>query len=147
MLLAIDPGRDSAWAVFSDGKLTDVGFRLEAGWPPPGYAWPLFDRVVVEDQRVFAKSNPVDMIKLAHDAGERVGVARYEGAVCQYVHPNTWKGGPLKKEIHHPRVLARLTDGELATLTAALGPKPSKAKREAILDAVGIGLWAVGRRA
>lgn len=55
----------------------------------------------------------------------------------------SWKGG-TPKSVNHARTRAQLDDGETKILAAALASCPKRHHKE-ILDAVGIGLWSLGR--
>jgi hypothetical protein len=92
------------------------------------------------------RARPADVIKLATRAGEAAGqYARPYGVEPEYVEPHAWKGS-VDKNTHHARIWAKLKPDEQAIVSAAArGIAPSK--RHNILDAVGIGLFAVGRRA
>lgn len=98
----------------------------------------LFDaaRVVIECPQVYArgKGDPNDLIDLARVVGALETLSRD----CVVVRPRTWKG-TLPKKIHHERVLKELTTEE----RAVLGTK--KKIDHNILDAVGLGLWALKR--
>ena len=60
------------------------------------------------------------------------------------VLPRTWKGN-VPKRIHHPRIRAALSPDERDILQIGLDTAP-KGHHKEILDAVGIGLWALGRK-
>ncbi len=142
-LLAIDPGADAGWARFDTaGQLAACGL----GAPGPGST----SRVIVERPMIYPggrqKARPADVIKLATRAGEAAGqYARAVGVEPEYVEPHAWKGS-VDKNIHHARIWAKLTPIEQEIVSAsARGVAPSK--RHNILDAVGIGLFVVGRRA
>jgi hypothetical protein len=107
-------------------------------------------RVVIERPMIYPggrqKARPADIIALAVRAGEWGGkVAAFTGSVPEYVEPARWKG-QVPKDIHHARILAKLSPEEQAVLTSA-GNGVAPSKRHNIVDAVGIGLFAVGRRA
>jgi hypothetical protein len=141
-VLTIDPGADAGWAWFDNGTLAGCGL----GAP----AQPNADRVIIERPMIYPggrqKARPADVIKLATRAGEAGGLyARSRGVEPEYVEPHAWKGS-VDKNIHHARIWAKLsTDEQAIVSTAARGVAPSK--RHNILDAIGIGLWAIGRRA
>ncbi len=143
VILAIDPGADAGWSLFA-GKIL-VGCGL--GAPPAGD----IGRVVIERPMIYPgarqKARPADIIKLAVRAGEAGGVyGRAHGLEPEYVEPAKWKGGSIDKNIHHPRIWAKLSPDEQAIVSnAARGIAPSK--RHNVLDAIGIGLYAVGRAA
>jgi hypothetical protein len=54
-------------------------------------------------------------------------------------YPVQWKGS-VDKEVHNDRVLKRLTPAEREVI-----PKLPKSKLHNVIDAIGLGLWALGR--
>lgn len=140
MLLAIDPGADSGWALFGSSRLLE---KCGLGRPTE-FA---IAEVVIEKPRIYPgakqKARAEDVITLAVRAGEWGG--RYEHLKVRYVEPHGWKGA-VPKEIHQPRIWAKLDAREKDIVDRACkGMAPSK--RHNVIDAVGIGLWAVGRAA
>lgn len=145
MLLAIDPGTDTGWALFDEGRLIDCGL----GDPSQEicHLWSSTDdEVVIECPRIYPGGrtrNPQDLIKLALKAGEHAGLFRNQHAPVAYVEPAGWKGR-TPKTTQHKRDATKLTAEEKRTLALSLkGLAPSK--KHNVRDAVGIGLWAVGR--
>ncbi len=142
MLLAIDPGADAGWARFSGKSLVGCGLGPPSEGP--------ISRVLIERPAIYPggrqKARPADVIKLAVRAGEAGGqYARTRLIEPEYIEPHAWKGS-VNKEIHHARIWAKLTPAEQAVVSqAARGVAPSK--RHNILDAVGIGLFGIGRKA
>jgi hypothetical protein len=146
MLLAIDPGADMGWARFDHGRLVGCGVGGDLDgldrclWRPT--------RVVLERPMIYPhgrqKARPRDVITLALRAGERAGLygLRYN-VEPEYFEPDEWKGGSISKEAHHPRVWKRLADEEkrVASLAGQLVPEK---KHHNMLDAIGIGLFALG---
>jgi len=57
------------------------------------------------------------------------------------IPPSTWKGR-TPKDLHHPVILASLSDRERTLIPR--GPRSGRYQPDA-LDAVGMALWAVGR--
>ncbi len=141
-LLAIDPGADTGWARFDEKRLTACGLGVPLAAETR--------RVLIERPMIYPggrqKARPADVIKLAVRAGEMGGqYARTAGIEPEYIEPHTWKGS-VSKDIHHARIWAKLTPAEQAIVSdAARGVAPSK--RHNILDAVGIGLFGIGRSA
>jgi hypothetical protein len=141
MLLAIDPGLATGWALLdSGGRLQCCGLNL-----PPDVL-PARCRVIVERPRIYPggrTKNPNDVLSVAINAGEWAGRYQARGFKVEYVEPQKWKGS-VPKEIHHPRIFAKLTPSEQIVLAdAGKGIAPSK--RHNLLDAIGIALWAAGR--
>lgn len=174
ILVAIDPGfakrgQGCAVAVFRDGRLVDSGFeRPERAaplrWPPPASV-----RVVWECPQVDARTrvSVPAIVQLAAVGGTLAGM--YAGANATHaepVSPLAWKGA-VAKPVAHGRMWALLDERErtllggdatLAAIEAAKRAgalsrwsKPGAAYYAAswtmhnVLDAVGIGLWALGR--
>ena len=81
------------------------------------------------------RSDPQSLIELALVAGQLGGPS------AAYVTVNRWKGS-TPKAIQNRRTRERLCDRERAILDAALGASTRDQALE-ILDAVGIGLWAL----
>jgi hypothetical protein len=130
-VLAVDSGKDWAWALVVDDLL--VGCGLKKLPDALGYTNP---RLVVEkphtgQQRATAK----DRITLAIRAGEVAGrLAERFGLEPQYIEPATW-GGSVGKAIKNARVLERLSPSE----------RVLAGKNHNVLDAIGIALFCVGR--
>lgn len=150
MLLAIDPGVDTGWAEFAlTGELRKCGL----GHPRSG-EW--LERIVVESPKLrpYGEKNPNAILTLARTAGYLAG--RAVEAACasvqvEYLTPNDWKGS-TPKDISHARIWARLTDAEKEIADSYFRSAPGRnglapSKRHNVLDAIGIGLFAVGRKA
>lgn len=154
MLLAIDPGEDTGWALFGDDA-TLIACGL--GDPPETPAPSL---VLVETPKARPRDpNPQSLIVLARRAGFWLGVFR--AADASSLTPNDWKGS-TPKDVSHRRIFAALAPSEIQALVrGCVGVSPrlrpinesiadglSKTdKRHNILDAIGIGLHGVGRNA
>jgi hypothetical protein len=142
MLLAIDPGTVTGWALFSSNKLLACGLNDPSAcrWHVPS----AFSKVVIERPKIYPggrTKNPNDVLSVAVNAGEWGGRYKQQGCEVQYVEPSGWKG-QTPKEIQHRRDWARLSAEEQAVVSAAGKTMPAS-KRHNMLDAVGIGLWAV----
>lgn len=138
MLLAIDPGADTGWAYFEKKKLTKCGL----GAPPVVGV----TEVLIEKPTLYprSKARSSDVITLAVRAGECGGAYGSLGVAVEYVEPRTWKG-QVPKDVHHARIWATLAQDERLVVDRAVsGLAPSK--RHNVLDAVGLGLYGVGRR-
>lgn len=134
---AIDPGVQQGWARFSGGCMYACGL----GEPPA-----LIGEVVIElpeyrpsqrDRRV----DPNDLITLAVRVGKLAARAEARGLVVELVRPTRWKGS-VPKRIHHQRIGRALTVEEHAVLN---GVRVADSLRHNVLDAIGIGLWKIGR--
>lgn len=150
-VLAIDPGTDTGYALFdSNGRLYACGL----GDPRSNEKHVVrnLTRVVIERPMVYPggrqQAKPEDIIKLALKAGEWAGVYR-QWADIEFVAPFQWKGS-VPKSIHHERIKAKLSPAELEIVVASFAPRIgipriAPSKQHNIVDAVGLGLFAVGR--
>ena len=140
-VLAIDPAGDAArsgWAYYRDRALAICGI----GWPPYSA-----DVVVVERPQIYPmaqqKGDPNDLISVALFAGRLVqSIARQDTMVIQ-IHPRMWKG-QVPKPVHNRRVIKQLSASERVVYahgTKGIAPK----KVHNVIDAIGIGLWRLGR--
>ncbi len=147
MLLAIDPGADTGWALFDSCR------RLHAcglGDPDPVPMGGL-DRVLIEcpKLRPRGEKNPNAILLVARNAGEWGGKYAECTEKVEYLTPNEWKGS-TPKDISNARTWAKLDDKEKAIVDAAFKAHPGRdgmapSKRHNVLDALGIGLHGVGR--
>ena len=146
MILAIDPGVDSGWAILDTPTRALQGCGL--GSPnPTGRS---FDRIIIEcpKLRPWGEKNPNAILTLARNAGQWGGRLEHLGPV-EFILPNDWKGS-VKKEISHSRLWAKLSSEEKDVVDAAFKAHPGRngmapSKRHNVLDAIGIALWGVGR--
>lgn len=142
----VDPGGpELGWAAWQDGVLVACGLsRTKAK------TWQLravnhravldalgayvTDDVLTECMRVRGgngRGNPQILVELN-------GIAGHVGT--SWVEPGMWKGA-VPKEVHQPRILATLTEAERALVMRVL----PAGKRHNTIDAVGIGLYRLGR--
>lgn len=96
--------------------------------------------LVVEWPRIYmpgkSKGNNADLLYLTCVAG---ALAAWHGEQVRAVHPDAWKG-QVPKTVMAGRIRMRLQPDEVARI------RPCAASLEHnVLDAIGIGLWAVGR--
>jgi len=140
LLIAIDPGNDTGIAVFCKGILTDAWLvapyefiAMAPGYFPHG-------EVIFELPATRGPGSPVDPNDLVAVAVQAGYVARgFEPSALWYVKVGQWKG-QRKKRVDNAYTLRTLSDIELARL-----PKLPKGEMHNVLDAVGIGLWLLGR--
>lgn len=151
-LIAIDPGAHPGYACF---------FRTLQGWMltmarddsmmapgPEGI-------VVVEHPMIYPKrgrrrgdtKDPNAIVKLAFTAGKQAQWAAQRGAPIVTVRPYEWKG-QVDKEVTAHRVQKRLQSspfnlGELSVWDRV--QELPETRRNGVIDAIGIGLYAVGR--
>jgi hypothetical protein len=136
-LLTIDPGTTATGiAIF-----TALGELCRAWLVPDPYCMAQrvsSDEMLIEIPRAYGAGSPVDpndLIKLALLGGYLAGINN--SARRWYIHPQDWKG-QVPKKIDNERTLRQLKDNE----RHILGERPN----HNVVDAVGIGLWALGRR-
>jgi hypothetical protein len=132
ILLAIDPGVHTGWAVFDEVSLLGCG----AGDPPVERA----KSVVIELPQVYP-SHPVppnDLVTLAFMAGRYVARA----AEAFTVFPHQWKGN-LKKDVCAVRVRSHLSAKE-REIVGRCGVTESQMHNT--MDAIGVGLFSRGVR-
>lgn len=174
-MIAIDPGfaargRGCACAHFVDGRLVSVWFarpEAVAGTPAPTRA--NVHRVVWECPQVDKRTrgSVPAIVQLAAVGGTLAGLyAGQLAAVVEPVAPSAWKGS-APKPVAHGRMWIALTPAERtilggdATATAIETAKragakarwardgasyyPSTFAMHNLLDAVGIGMWRLGR--
>lgn len=150
MLLAIDPGTCTGWAGYENGRLMGcgVGEDLHA----QRLATTIAERVVIESPKLrpWGEKNPNAILTLARNAGEWGGkISQACGALVEYVTPNDWKGS-TSKDVAHARIWSALSDEEKALVDRSFAAAKGRnglapSKRHNVLDAIGLGLWAVGR--
>ena len=146
MILAIDPGQDTGWALFNSSE------RLEGcglGEPKTGDHL-CIERILVECPRLRPRGekNPNAILTLARNAGQWGGRLERLGPV-EFILPNEWKGS-APKDVSHARIWAKLDDAEKGIVDDAFRAHPGRngmapSRRHNVLDALGIGLWGVGR--
>lgn len=133
-MISVDPGVNaSGVAYWKNGELKAVYYMR------PSTIW---DSLIIELPQVYmgskSKGNPNDLIRLAFEAGRISGLSVHD---IETVLPRQWKG-TIKKEVMLKRVVSRLTDAELLLLKGLNLPR--SAEHNAV-DAIGIGLWKLGR--
>ena len=138
VLLAIDPGASTGWGVFDKTQLLGCGL----GDPHVERA----ARIVIELPQVYPQQPvpPNDLITLAFLAGRYAGAAMggSVGVAVSTVFPHQWKGN-LPKDLCAIRVRAALTPAERTIVDAIDVPEK---QRHNVMDAIGIGLFTLGRR-
>lgn len=154
-VVSIDPGKKTGWAYFQNGLLIQCGVETNFSMKEFVLYHPFINvslvrasalqnpPVVIEKPVVYPrdKVRPNDLITLAILVGEVKGVAESLGFEVELVTPRVWKG-TVPKKIHNRRVLLELIPEELKLL-----PRRSRAKDydHNMLDAIGLGLWKLGR--
>ena len=157
-VLAVDPGTHSTgWARFEGGTMVAAGVALGGTGAQPARVVATaravelangsptgLDELVVEYPQVHkygsaAKADPDDLLALALVAG--AVLQTYPDARARLVRPAQWKG-QVPKAVMGRRVMEHLTPPERGVVDAvAMAHKPD----HNMLDAIGIGLWHLGR--
>jgi hypothetical protein len=138
-LLAIDPGEDTGLAFFRDTVLIKAwGLHVPADTCLSDLRLRgMVETCIVERPRFYPGKSKVDandLIVLALRAGMLAQAV--QAPTTRFVEPSVWKG-QLPKNVCHNRIRAILTPVELAVLAPV--------KDHNVWDAVGIGLFGVGR--
>jgi len=140
-LLAIDPGNDQGWAVYSAGVLCACGL----GDVPVDYSRPRALVVEIPD-RVNAGVPLASIITLALSAGRQL--ERYGSRVPEEMvftpFPCQWKGN-ADKETTEALVWSSLASGEKDILRAALKAIRARSRHHNVVDAVRLG-WVWTRK-
>jgi hypothetical protein len=153
-LVAIDPGKAGlGWASFTNEKLCSAGLIVcdnlvkttEALVEMMGRTYPHPSTVVIEVPQVYQqrlqKGDPNDLIDVAVIAGIAAGVAA-QFVEPQPVRPHKWKGN-RPKALDNAYTLSLLSAEEKLVVDSC---GALKSKLHNVIDAVGIGLWKLGRR-
>jgi hypothetical protein len=141
-LLAIDPGQTTGWAYFLNGELLQASYDTKEEVLIQTNRGT--DILVIEKPAWYGTNNKVDvndLIELAVFVGEMKQKYRMTTKEIVLVLPVAWKG-TVPKKIHNQRVLDTLTEKERDLLP--LRPR-AKDYDHNMLDAVGLGLWKLGR--
>lgn len=151
-LVSIDPNvKRMALAVWEDGELVKTYYlRSDLKGAPHTYELLLempgalgwVDQIAIESQQIYARDGlkkAGSLIKLAQYAGAAVGALFCEGCEVTYYLPRVWKG-QVPKDVMLPRIQEKLTALELTKVVDL-----SKTYEHDIWDAVGIGLYHLGR--
>jgi hypothetical protein len=151
-LIAIDPGAHTGWAVYYDKTLVDCGLcELAKGERPPRWGLPgycAYDLCYWEHPTVYpgcpaGKARDIlTLLDRARDIADYVQAVRKVSCL-----PRDWKG-TIPKNTQNRRDVNRLSQAESTVLFAARsgnGRPVAQSLRNNVIDAVGLGLWAVGR--
>ena len=166
IVIAVDPGlRGSGLAIFKNGVLLHAQYVVNDNYDrgPKAHMCmaecvalvvteilPFGDakknHIIVEfPQHYPGPGKPIDPNDLLDIAGVAsacmTAIANWlpaEDDNCRWTLPRAWKGN-IKKEIMTNRILASLTDRERSLIVS------SGAKDHNTVDAVGLGLWQLGR--
>jgi hypothetical protein len=143
MLLCIDPGAHTGWALFSAygpdwhfDTLSRCGLTTPAKWDKLASIGALCD-VLIEEPTIYphSKARPADVMALQLKVGELKGRFEAVGRKVELVQPRTWKRS-VPKRVHHARAARVLTWPEQQLVSG---------QRHDVWDAVCMGLWKLGR--
>jgi hypothetical protein len=142
MLMTIDPGKNACgWAIFQEDTLIACGYDLSAQYCAKSYG---VDKIVVELPQIYRqrqqKGDPNDLVSVAFAAGRFVQEALHGATTIQVVRPHDWKGSRPK------HIDNKVTFNALSNAERELVPMLPDTKLHNVIDAIGIGLWALGRR-
>lgn len=100
--------------------------------------------VVIEFPRIYPaasqKGDQNDLLELARVCGRIEQAALAEGHTVEMIYPRDWKG-TIDADVMVDRIQDRLGEGETAMVTLP----SAKSLHDNVWDAVGIGLWKLGR--
>lgn len=140
------PGNKTGWAVFANRALLSAGVDKKSDLfcaAGRGIILAQETLVLVELPRWYPHDHKDvnDLLDLCVLVGEVKRFYEAQSCVVELVFPRTWKG-TQPKDVCGRRVLASLTPEEVALL-----PKRPRAKDfdNNMTDAVGLGLWKLGR--
>lgn len=141
-LIAIDPGDNAGIAVFEDAQLVQVHLVIAASERCFKWDGPYNADVVCEMPEKYVRSrvSPNNLITLAYRAGYMVGCVSPK--TIKLVYPKQWKG-QRSKTIDNAQTLKLLNNAEMDILNKTA---TTKSKLHNVLDAVGVGLWALKRK-
>lgn len=159
-ILALDPGTKISGLAWFDDRILVHSHRHGPYDDPDDMAQDVaastcahaFDRLVVEVPRVYGGNSPADpndLVKIAIVVGAAIGQAKMNGCDVTRVAPAEWKG-QVDKKIMATRSFIALSPTERRVLqtnpsVCATGKNSHEGVILDVWDAVGIGLWHLGR--
>lgn len=144
-LIAIDPGENTGGAYFVDGALVWCDLlSLLNGTHRAVHADHLAIEVMfIHPDDLKGQSAAVAAKRMNDLLSVNIHVGQWITSVnaphVRRLKPYEWKGG-LTKERHHPRILDALKPAERNLI-----PRLAEYKLHNVIDAIGIGLYALGR--
>ena len=146
-LVPIDPGKTSGWAWFHQRVLVQCGygkFEDVVRLPMLKNLGGIGGSMLVELPKWRPQDRNIDIddiIKLSIMAGEFKNLGESQGAKVELVWPRTWKG-TVPADVMTERIL-----GLLQTSEREVVPNRPRAKTpdHNCVDAIGLGLWKLGR--
>lgn len=152
-VLAIDPGNITGWALYRrnilvEADLIDYKHSGTTNKFHFFYHKCLLNKMIIEFPRIYDRRNwlgdPNDLLEVACCAGHFLEQSKKYGSPCERISPQQWKGQRPKSADH--KYTKRLLNEEELKIVTELEKKYAKDKVHNVLDAIGIGLYAVGRR-
>jgi hypothetical protein len=148
-LLTIDPGACTGAAYFRQGRLVWVMCkRFEQIWNDELRQFDLEyagQHLLIEIPRVYPSGrqpvDPNDLITLAVRAGRLIEMSRGQLGTFETCFPSDWKA-QVPDDILYKRLESVLSSEERVVVDAY---KCAKHTKHNMLDAIGIGLWKLGR--
>lgn len=143
-VLAFDPGKDHVgWAFFDKFGLMHCGFTDFSKGQDLQHLLGLAPmHVIVEVPQIYpgrsSKGDPNDLISVAVTVGR---IVQLFGSQVETVRPRTWKG-TVDPDVMLDRIISRLMSSELVAYRAT---KVISSRLHNVIDAVGIGLYKLGR--
>lgn len=143
-LISIDPGKKSSGiAVFENDILIDC--CLQQSPSLFNILLPSISNVVIEKPQIYKqqlwKGDPNDLVEVAIVVGKYIQLFE-ECDIVETVYPRLWKG-QRPKAVDNNYTLSILSDGERDIFNNVDIPRHLQHN---IIDAIGIGLWKLGRR-
>lgn len=158
-IIAVDPSWEATgWASFWKGKLDECGVITNGGsWQKLAKRmriarhhmhWNDDARVIIEvpvirPQRV-ERANPNNLMKVAVVAGMALASFYSVTGEVEIISPQRWKGN-RPKNVDNAYTLQLLSSPEKHTYKASVFELPAGIHNN-VIDAIGIGLWAIKRR-
>lgn len=144
ILLSIDPGADTGWAVSRDGWIISCGIVHPAKGQRIPVPPTVPNRVVSElpedwHGRGKKKASVADLITLSNRLGRLEEAYLLAGATLLQVTPSAWKG-QVPKDVHHAKVRRDLTPGEILTVDRDLAAYAPGMRHNA-WDAIALNKW------
>ena len=143
MIVTVDPGIATGWALWEEGIMTLADCGL--GDPRSSTRHKIADVscVWIESPTIYprSKAKPNDIVKLAIKAGYWWGIYDQFAVDVHLVEPRTWKG-QVPKTVHHKRVMGKLASFEKTIIEVFFrSGKIAPGDRHNVLDAVALGVW------
>lgn len=145
-LISVDPGEKTGAAWFEDGRLVEAGVWTFGDFMSRKMSRTLKETdVVIEVPRWYPHDakDVNDLLDLSVKVGriQQLHLDFFVYVKTELVFPRTWKG-TVPKPIHNKRVIEALTPEELKLVP--LRPRARTVDHNCA-DAIGLGLWKLGR--